>query len=110
MPPKTPANVRKEVINGKEYTVVKSTKPPSAKRVKDQTAEDAATIAFYYPQYTLQQIYEELPAYQVAAMIKVARREQANFLLLLNGIIHGPNAKNTQPYKKLLKNLTKQLE
>lgn len=110
MNPATNPNVRKEVINGKEYTVIKSGKPPVQKRSVDTDAEEAATIAYFYPQYTLQQIYSELPAYQVAAMIKVARREQANFLLLLNGIIHGPNAKNKQPYKKLLKNLAKQSE
>lgn len=103
------AQVRKVTIDGKEYTVVKTGKPP-AKRPRDKTAEDAATIAFFYPQYTLKQIDEELPAYQVEAMIRVARREQANMLLLLNGIIHGPNAKNREPYKKLLKNLAKQSE
>lgn len=103
-------NIRKEVINGKEYTVVKSGRPPNTKKEHEKVAEDAATVAFYYPQYTLKQIDEELPAYQIEAMIKVARREQANFLLLLNGIIHGPNAKNKQPYKKLLKNLGKQTE
>lgn len=108
--PTLPPNVEKKVIDGKEYIVVKSSKPPVSKREKNRTAEDAATVAYFYPQYTLKDIDENLPAYQVAAMIKVARREQANFLLLLNGIIHGPNAKNKQPYKKLLKNLAKQSE
>ena len=59
-------------------------------------------------QYTLKQIYEELPAYQVREMIKVVRREQASQLLLLNGIIHGPNAKRKEEYRKLIKNLQKQ--
>lgn len=102
--------VHKEVINGKEYTVVKSGRPPAPKQQSNRITEDAATVAYFYPQYTLKDIDENLPAYQVAAMIKAARREQANFFLLLNGIIHGPEAKNKQPYKKLLKSLSKQAE
>lgn len=102
-------NVEKQIINGKEYTVVKLQHQPKHQPSGDeQLLEEVATVCYYYPQYTLEDIYERLPAYQVSAMIKVARREQANQLLLLNGIIHGPNAKRQEQYRKLIKNLQNQ--
>lgn len=104
-----PPGVRRETIDGKEYIVVKSHKPP-AKFERDKAMEDMALVAYLYPQYTLKQIYEELPSYQLPILIRAARKEQAQQLLLLNAIIHGPNAKNKEPYKKLIKNLSKQAE
>ena len=103
-------NVQKQVIDGKEYTVVQLTNQPKKNRYaeEDQFLQDVATVAYLFPQYTLKDIYEELPAYQVRALIRAARREQATQLLLLNGIIHGPNAKRKDDYKKLLRNLQKQ--
>lgn len=102
-------NVEKQIINGKEYTVVKLQNQPRNKPTEDtQLLEEVATVCYYYPQYTLEDVYERLPAYKVRALIKVARREQANQLLLLNGIIHGPNAKRKEQYKKLIKHLQNQ--
>lgn len=99
---------RKETINGKEYTVVKLQHQPKKNKTReDDYLDNAATVAFLYPQYTLKQIYEELPAYQVTAMLIAARKEQAHQLLLLNGIIHGPNAKKKEAYKKLIDYLSK---
>lgn len=98
---------RKETINGKEYTVVKLQHQPKKKVKEDDYLEAAATVAYLYPQYTLKQIYEELPAYQVTALVTAARKEQAHQLLLLNGIIHGPNAKKKEAYKKLIDYLSK---
>lgn len=97
------------MAGGKEQIVISAGKP-KPKAQPDRTAEDVATVALFYPQYTLQDIYTKLPAYQISAMIKVARREQANFLLLLHGIIHGPNSKNKSAYRQLLRNLAKQAE
>ena len=104
-----PPGVRKEIIDGKEYIVVKSGKRPNQPE-RDKEMEDMALVAYLYPQYTLKQIYEDLPAYQLPILIRAARREQAQQLLLLNAIFHGPNAKNKEPYKKLLKKLSKQAE
>lgn len=102
-------NAEKQIIDGKEYTVVKLQNQPKKNITNEEdVVSEAATVAYYYPQYTLKQIYEELPAYQVREMIRVVRREQAGQLLLLNGIIHGPNAKRKEEYKKLIKNLQKQ--
>lgn len=98
---------RKETIDGKEYTVVKLQHQPKKKVEQDNDLEAIATVAYLYPQYTLKQIYEELPAYQVNALIMAARKEQAHQLLLLNGIIHGPNAKKKDAYKKLIEHLSK---
>lgn len=98
---------RKETINGKEYTVVKLQHQPKKTVKEDNYLDTAATVAYLYPQYTLKQIYEELPAYQVSALVMAARKEQAHQLLLLNGIIHGPNAKKKEAYKKLIDYLSK---
>lgn len=98
---------RKETINGKEYTVVKLQHQPKKKAETDDYMDTVATVAFLFPQYTIKQIYEELPAYQVSALLMAARKEQAHQLLLLNGIIHGPNAKKKEAYKKLIDYLSK---
>lgn len=100
----------KKIENGKEITVVKLSHQPKQGReaTDDEYMYDVATLAYYYPQYSLKQIYEELPAYQIKYMIKVVRAEQAQNLLLLNAVIHGPNQKNKTSYKKLMKKLQEQ--
>lgn len=100
-----------KLVDGKEITVVKlKHQPKQSKNISDDNGYlyDAATLAYYYPQYTLKEIYEVLPAYQIRALIKVARSEQAQEFLLLNAIIHGPNQKNKTNYKKLIKKLEEQ--
>ncbi len=98
------------IENGKEITVVKLKNQKSHENGNkdDEYLYDVATLAYYYPQYTLKQIYEDIPAYKIRAMIKVVRSEQAQNLLLLNAIIHGPNQKNKSSYKKLIKKLQEQ--
>lgn len=103
-------NTEKKFVDGKEITVVKLKHQPKQTKEHDENdyLYDIATVAYYYPQYTLKQLYEELPAYKIRALIKVARSEQAQNLLLLNAIIHGPNQKNKTNYKKLIKKLEEQ--
>lgn len=98
---------RKETINGKEYTVVKLQHQPKKSPKTDNSIEKSATVAYLYPQYTLKQAYEVLPSYQIDVLLMTARKEQAHQLLLLNGIIHGPNAKKKEAYKKLIDYLNK---
>ncbi len=104
-----PLEKHTELQNGKEITVVKLHHQPKRTAPEDiEEIYNVATVAYYYPQYTLKQIYEELPAYQLKPMIKVARAEQAQNLLLLNAIIHGPNQKNKSGYQKLIRKLQEQ--
>ena len=104
-----PLEKHTEIQNGKEVTVVKLHHQPRKDSSDDlEDIYSVATVAYYYPQYTLKQIYEELPAYYLKPMIKVARAEQAQQLLLLNAIIHGPNQKNKSGYQKLIRKLQEQ--
>lgn len=104
-------DMHKEVVDGKEITVVQLHHQPHQTTSVDEDTEELyniATVAYHFPQYTLKQLYEEVPAYQVKAMIKVARAEQAQQLLLMQALIHGPNQKKKDGYKKLVKKLQEQ--
>lgn len=65
-----------------------------------------------YPQYTLKQLYEEIPVRQIYLMAKAARRHQAEQLLILNNIINGPNVKSKtkKEYKRTIESLQRVLE
>lgn len=80
---------------------------------KDQSDLDVvAYLALKYPQYTLKQLYEEVPAKWFPFMIRAAKRDEAEKFLLLNNIINGPNAKDKskKAYRKTIDTLQSLLE
>lgn len=88
---------------------------PSKRRTapeKTETLENMCYVALKYPQYTIKQVYEDIPAKWIPTMVKVAKKEQAETLLLLNNIINGPNAKDKskRAYKKTIDALSSLLK
>lgn len=71
----------------------RSTEKELKKQAKN-TEELFYYVAFKYPQYTLKQLYEDLPVKQVVKLAETAKREEARQLLTLNTIINGPNVKS----------------
>lgn len=69
-------------------------------------------VAQYYNQYTIEQIKNEIPLRQVKQMYASINRRRAETLLLLNGIINGPNSKSKskKEYKDIIKELSNELE
>ena len=86
--------------------------PAQPKSKSEDELETLAYLALKYPQYTIEQLYSEIPAKWFPTMIKVAKRDQAEQLLLLNNIINGPNAKDKSKsaYKKTIKALSELLK
>ena len=84
---------------------------PKQKASSQTELETMAYLALKYPQYTITQLYEEVPAKWLPIMIKVAKRDEAEKLLLLNNIVNGPNAKDKSKsaYKKTIDTLNKLL-
>ena len=85
---------------------------PKQKASPQTELETMAYLALKYPQYTIQQLYEDIPAKWLPVMIKVAKRDEAEKLLLLNNIVNGPNAKDKSKsaYKKTIDTLGKLLK
>ena len=88
---------------------------PVSPRKKGELPEELETViylALKYPQYTIQQLYEEVPAKWFPYMVRVAKKEQAEQLILLNNIINGPNAKDKskRAYKKTIEALSDMLK
>lgn len=105
-------DAEKKFRNGKEITVVRLKHQPKrgvqSPEDEEQTIEEmSATLALYYPQYTMQQLYSELPEYQVRAMWGALRKEQANNWLIFDTIVNAVNTKDHKSYKNLMKRLTK---
>lgn len=86
--------------------------PPRKKSQSSDELETLAYLALKYPQYTIKELYEDIPAQWFPTMIKVAKRDQAEFLLLLNNIINGPNSKDKshRAYKKTIESLSELLK
>lgn len=87
----------------------KSFTPRSKER---SNLDTVAYLAHKYPQYTIQQLYEEVPQKWFPAMIRAVKRDEAEKLLLLNNIINGPNekGKSKSTYKKTIDILKKMME
>lgn len=85
---------------------------PKQKASPQTELETMAYLALKYSQYTIKQLYEEVPAKWIPVMIKVAKKDDAEKLLLLNNIINGPNAKDKSKsaYKKTVDTLSKLLK
>ena len=83
-------------------------------RKSNQLSEEEAfermicIVGMKYPQYSLEQLRDEIPFRQ----LKRINRRRAETLLLLNGIINGPNAKSKSKseYKNIIKELTDELD
>lgn len=89
--------------------------PDRVKPKKNEPSKDLETIAYLalkYPQYTIKELYEDIPAKWFPILIKVAKRDDAERLLLLNNIINGPNAKDKskRAYKKTIDSLSELLK
>lgn len=69
-------------------------------------------VAQHYNQYTIEQLKDEIPFKQVKMMAKEINRRRAETLLLLNGIINGPNSKSKShsEFKSIIKELSEELE
>lgn len=84
------------------------------KQISDKDAFDRmiCLVGMKYPQYTLEQLANEIPLRQVKMMAKEINRRRAETLLLLNGIINGPNSKSKskKEYKDIIKELSDELE
>ena len=83
-------------------------------KISDDEAFDRMIIlvGMKFPQYTLEQLRDEIPFKQVTKMYKEINRRRAETLLLLNGIINGPNSKSKShsEYKNIIKELSDELE
>lgn len=65
-----------------------------------------ATVCYYYPQYTLQQV-QKLPARDVQLLLEVAHRIQAQNMYTLTQIAAAPHSKGGKGVEKLLDHFKK---
>ena len=65
-----------------------------------------ATVAYYYPQYTLKQV-EKLPYRDVLLLLKTAARVEAERMYNLTQIASAPHSKNGKGVKALLDHFRK---
>lgn len=68
---------------------------------KQARRELYATLCWYYPQYTLQNV-QAMPARDVHLLIKTAQRQEARYLLNLTQIAAAPHTKNGSGVKNLM--------
>lgn len=75
----------------------------------EQLLEMCAIVALHYPQYTLQELVNDVPLKHVQFLYEQVQKWRAETLLLLNVIQNGPNSKDKShsSYKKVIKELTK---
>ena len=66
-------------------------------------------VALKYQQYTIKELYEDVPFRLILRMAKIAKKQDAEFFLTLNSIINGPNSKDKlhKTYKDTIDNLVK---
>ena len=65
-----------------------------------------ATVCWYYPQYTLEQV-SKMPARDVRLLLSIARREEAKKNYNLVQIVASPHSKKGENVKKLLEHFEK---
>lgn len=86
------------------------------KKAQDVSQEEKDDLIVYaalkFPQYTISDLYEKIPYKLVVRMVKIARKDDAEFFLKLNTIINGPNSKDKshKAYKELIESLIKVIE
>lgn len=93
------------------YKFKNQAKPKKKKESSDPFMKMCCIVAMNYAQYSVEQLYSEVPTKQVKLMYKEANRRRAETLLLLNGIINGPNAqdKSKKEYKEIINSLVEEL-
>lgn len=75
-------------------------KPIGKTQTKQEKREVYAEVAYYYPQYTLQEV-ASLPARDITLLLKTARRLRAMEMFNLIQIVASPHTKKGQGVKKL---------
>ena len=66
----------------------------------------AARVAYYYPQYDFIDVYDNMPLKRQLILYRVAKAEEAEGYLIMNGLHNYPNSKKTaSSYRSLLKEL-----
>ena len=66
-------------------------------------------VALKYQQYTIKELYEDVPFRLILRMAKIAKKQEAETFLILNNLINGPNSrdKTHKVYKDTIDNLIK---
>jgi len=80
--------------------IVKAKPIPGKTQTGQSKREVYAEVAYYYPQYTLQEV-AKLPARDVTLLLRTARRLQAVEMYNLVQIATAPHTKKGQGVKKL---------
>lgn len=94
----------------KEFTTSGQKNPEKTQKERKKQEEDLFYyVALKYPQYTVKDLYENIPVKQVTAMAKKAQVEEAKWFLTLNTIINGPNVKSKRKteYEKTISDLVR---
>lgn len=73
---------------------------------------EACVVAMHFTQYTLEDLINNVPLKVLNKMYREVNRRRAETLLLLNGVINGPNSKSKskKEYKDIINQLSKDLE
>lgn len=96
--------IRREYVAKGRYSEEKE-----LQRQSKNTEELFYYVAYKYPQYTLKDLYENIPVKQVVKLAEEAQREEAKWFLTFNNILNGPNVKgkNKKEYKDTITRLMK---
>ena len=79
---------------------------PTAPKKESSNRELYASVAFYYPQYTLKQV-SKLPYRDVVLLLETARRINAERFLTLTHIATAPHTKDGKGVKELINQFKK---
>ena len=90
-------------------TIIEAQSIPKAKPSKDGSRELYATVAFHYPQYTLNDV-AELPYRDVKLLLKIAERINADKYLTLTQIAASPHTEKGKGVKNLIDHFKKIME
>ena len=94
----------------KEEKVVKVQQIPSKKREKaDGNRELFATVAYHYPQYTLEDI-SKLPYRDVALLMRVAERIKAEEYFTITQVVASQHTEKLKGIKQLLEHFKEIME
>ena len=76
---------------------------------QDEKDDLIVFVALKYQQYTIKELYEDVPFRLILRMAKIAKKQEAETFLILNNLINGPNSKDKshKAYKDTIDNLIK---
>lgn len=77
-----------------------SAKSVNSKKNQQNKREIYAEVAYYYPQYTLEEV-SKLPARDITLLLRIAHRQEAMKMFNLTQIVASPHTKKGQGVKKL---------